>query len=87
MGTGYVARVQARNEHGWGPLSEARHLDASALKPVRPPLLTLTLALAALLALALAIAAAVFYGKINSEICVYFVPAKTNASTKLKRVA
>ncbi|CAH0586987.1 unnamed protein product [Chrysodeixis includens] len=61
VGAGWVARVQARNEHGWGALSPPADLDAAALAPHRPPAAALALALLALLALLLAVAAAVFY--------------------------
>lgn len=62
VGAGWVARVQARNEHGWGALSPPADLDAAALAPHRPPAAALALALLALLALLLAVAAGVFYG-------------------------
>lgn len=67
MGAGWVARVQARNEHGWGALSPPADLDAAALAPHRPPAAALALALLALLALLLAVAAAVFYGMLIEQ--------------------
>ncbi|XP_028033617.1 proto-oncogene tyrosine-protein kinase ROS isoform X3 [Bombyx mandarina] len=62
---GYVARVQARNVHGWGPLSAPRALRAPAPRAARPSPLTLVLALVALITLAFAFAAALFYGYNN----------------------
>lgn len=60
-GAGWVARVQARNAYGWGPLSAGAELDAAAAAPARPPAAALALALLAALAALLAVAAAVFY--------------------------
>lgn len=58
---GYVARVQARNAYGWGPLSAAAELDAAPLALAgRPHPVALAVAVAVLAVLVLAVAAAVF---------------------------
>ncbi|XP_063891749.1 proto-oncogene tyrosine-protein kinase ROS isoform X1 [Helicoverpa armigera] len=67
LGAGWRARVQARNAHGWGPLSPPAALDAAALSPRRPPAAALALALLAALAALLAVAAAVFYAAYNAR--------------------
>ncbi|XP_075975168.1 receptor protein-tyrosine kinase sevenless [Anticarsia gemmatalis] len=67
VGAGLVARVQARNAHGWGALSPPTELDAAALAPSRPPAAALALALIALLGLLLGVAAGVFYAAYNSR--------------------
>ncbi|KAL0880126.1 hypothetical protein ABMA27_002609 [Loxostege sticticalis] len=59
---GYVARVQARNSYGWGPLSAGAELNAAPLAhAARPHPAALAVAVAALAALVLAVGAAVFY--------------------------
>ncbi|XP_045769581.1 proto-oncogene tyrosine-protein kinase ROS isoform X2 [Maniola jurtina] len=57
---GYVARVQARNSYGWGPLSAAGVLHAPA-HAAKPHPAALAVAVAALAMLVLGVAAAVFY--------------------------